>query len=254
MTAFIEEHRDRPFCLYLPHEAPHYPYQGPNDQPIRIKGDPGNVTGERTDIPNAYREMIVEVDKGVGEIVGTLQKLGLAEKTLVIFCSDNGATPNGSNGGLRGFKGQAWEGGHRVPAIASWPGKIAPGTESDTTCLSMDIFPTLLDAAGIATPEGSAKLDGISLLPVLTQQGRVGDRTLFWETGGGTAVRRGPWKLVIDRPKKKKEFQAPEAPQLFDLSTDLGEKAPVDNPEVRAELEAALEAWRASWAGVPQRS
>ncbi len=251
---FIEESRDRPFCLYLPHEAPHYPYQGPNDSPIRELGHAGAVHGEREDIAAAYREMVVEMDKGVGEIVATLEKLGLAENTLVFFCSDNGANTKGDNGGLRGFKGQIWEGGHRVPAIASWPGKIAAGSTTDTTALSMDLFPTMLDAAGIEIDPELA-LDGVSLLPTLTQQGQVADRTLFWDVGRGVAARKGPWKYVVERPKGKKGAKADDPiVELYDLSKDLAEKSPVENDEVSAELKAALEAWQASWADVEQRS
>lgn len=252
---FIEENKDHPFCLYLPHEAPHYPYQGPSDPPIREKGSVKKLTGERTDIENAYREMVVEMDKGVGEIVAALKKHGLTENTLVVFCSDNGANQNGSNGGLRGFKGQIWEGGHRVPAIASWPGTIAPGATTDLTAMGMDWFPTMLDAAGIAIPE-KLGLDGVSLLPALTQQGQVADRTLYWSVGGGMAVRRGDWKFVVEKPKarKGKPEAAKETMGLFDLSQDLAEKTPVENPAVAAELKAALDAWLASWADVEQRS
>jgi len=253
---FIEEVGDRPFCLYLPHEAPHYPYQGPNDSPIREKGSVKKLKGERTDIANAYREMVVEMDKGVGEVIAALKTRGLRDSTLVIFCSDNGPTQNGSNGGLRGYKGQIWEGGHRVPAIASWPGKITQGSSTDITALSMDWFPTLLDAAGVSVPEGLA-LDGVSLLPSLTQEGQMADRTLFWDVGGGTAVRQGDWKYVIEKVRGKKKGSKKTvkgAVGLYNLSRDLKESTPVDNPTVTGRLKAALDAWLASWKNVEQRS
>jgi arylsulfatase A len=252
---FIGENKDLPFCLYLPHEAPHYPYQGPNDPAIREKGSVKNTQGERTDIANAYREMVEEMDKGVGEIVAALKEHGLTENTLVVFCSDNGATNHGSNGPLRGFKGQIWEGGHRVPAIASWPGTITPGATTDVTALSMDWFPTMLDAAGVAIP-AELPLDGVSLLPVLTQKGQVSDRTLFWSVSGGMAVRQGQWKLVLEKggAKKGKKPATEDSVGLYDLSSDLSEKASVENPGVITELRAALDAWLASWADVEQRS
>ncbi len=254
---FIEENRDRPFCLYLPHEAPHYPYQGPGDPAIREKGSVKKLKGERTDIANAYREMVVEMDKGIGEIVAALEAHGLTANTLVIFCSDNGANQHGSNGVFRGFKGQIWEGGHRVPAIATWPGTIPAGTSTAVTALTMDLFPTLLDAAGIPLPETPA-LDGVSLMPLLTQRGEVADRTLFWSVSGGMAARRGDWKLVVEEGRKRKQDGKNQAggssTTLYDLSRDPGEKTPVENPAVLAELQAALDAWLASWADVEQRS
>ena len=252
---FIEQNKQRPFCLYLPHEAPHYPYQGPHDPAIRVPGKPGAIQGERKDIANAYREMVVEMDKGVGEIVATLAKHNLSSNTMVVFCSDNGANARGSNGGLRGFKGQVWEGGHRVPAVASWPGTIPAGTSTAVPAMSMDWFPTMVEAAKIVLPP-SVELDGVSLLPVLTQTGAVADRTLFWQVGRGTAVRRGDWKLVIEAPpsKSKRNPARQPAPKLYNLRDDLQEETPVQDPAVTAELQVALEEWLESWSQVPQRS
>lgn len=242
---FLAANKGKPFCLYLPYEPPHYPYQGPNDQPIRMKDAPGKVQGERKDIANAYREMVEEMDKGIGEILAALKEHGVLDNTLVFFCSDNGANPRGSNGPLRGHKGQIWEGGHRVPAIASWPGKIAAGSETAATALTMDLFPTMLEAAGIKAP---GNLDGVSLLPLMAKGEPLAERTVFWDVNGGSAARRGPWKLVTGQRGKK------GAAQLFNLDRDIGEKSPVENAEVEADLGKALEAWKASWAAVPQRS
>jgi arylsulfatase A len=244
---FIKEHKDKPFCLYLPYEPPHYPYQGPGDKAQREKGNKkGKIVGGRSDIAAIYREMVEEMDKGIGEILATLRENGLTENTLVFFCSDNGANSKGSNGSLKGHKGQIWEGGHRVPAIASWPGKIEAGTETDTTVLSMDLFPTMLDAAGIAA---MPKLDGVSLLPLMTERKPLAERTVFWAIGKGkdSAARRGPWKFVVSGGNDK-------GGQLYDLSKDAGEETPVANPETEAELRKSLEKWKASWAGVPQHS
>ncbi|MFP6737640.1 MAG: sulfatase-like hydrolase/transferase, partial [Planctomycetota bacterium] len=160
---FIEEHKGRPFCLYVPHEAPHTPFQGPGDPAFRVEG---KVVPEKRSAAfrkRAYREMVQEMDKGVGEIVAALKRLGLEKNTLVFFVSDNGAASFGNNGSLRGSKGQLWEGGHRVPAIASWPGRIAAGSSCDDLAIGMDIFPTLLELAGVNVPK-KLHLDGRSLV------------------------------------------------------------------------------------------
>ncbi len=160
---FIERHRDRPFCLYVPHEAPHNPYQGPNDDPkgFRVAGGfSGQLEQSAEEIKQKYREMVVEMDKGVGAILDTLERLDIAEDTLVFYISDNGATPNGSNGSLRGFKASVWEGGHRVPGIAWRPGSIEPGTATSQLAASMDIWPTIAELAGAALPS-DRPLDGV---------------------------------------------------------------------------------------------
>jgi len=255
---FIEANRARPFCLYVAHEAPHSPYQGPGDPPVRGPGAQPPLQG--ADIARAYREMVQEMDQGVGEIVATLRRLGLAENTLVFFCSDNGGTREGNNGPLNGFKGSVWEGGHRVPGIAWWPGKIKAGT-THQVALTMDLMPTMLDLAKVSVPAGHA-LDGTSLLPLLLESRALPERTLFWGYTGRFAVRRGPWKLVVNQSageatkakgrKKAGGEAATTAPAagpatlLFHLGDDLGEKRDlaVREPGRVRELEAALAAWR----------
>ncbi len=218
-VSFIEAHKDQPFVLYIAHEAPHYPYQGPNDPPLRVEGKSGQRGGLWNDrapkhVPKAYREMMVEMDKGVGDVVAALERAGIADNTLVFFFSDNGATRDGSNGVLRGTKGSLWEGGHRVPAIAYWPGRIKAGMTTDQLAIGMDLMPTMLDLAGVAPPT-QRPLDGVSLKPVLLEGKQLGNRKLFWQHGANTAMRDGQWKLI--RTAKGK-------PQLFDLSNDLSEK------------------------------
>jgi arylsulfatase A len=232
---FLEDNRDRPFCLYLPHEAPHYPYQGPNDPPLRSVGGQFDLKGERKDIKAAYSEMVVEMDRSVGEIVATLKRLGLTENTLILFFSDNGANQNGSNGPLRGAKASNWEGGHRVPCIASWPGKIAAGAKTDQLSISLDVMPTLLEAAGLSAPQ-ERPLDGISLLPVLLEGKLLGERQLVWN---GRAIRDGQWKLIVDGKGAK-------GVGLYDLASDLGEQNNLakQHPERTERLLAALKAWQ----------
>ncbi|MBC8351555.1 MAG: sulfatase-like hydrolase/transferase [Planctomycetes bacterium] len=233
---FIEANKSKPFCLYLPHEAPHYPYQGPNDPKLRSVGGAFDTQGERTDIKDAYREMVQEMDKGVGEVVDAVQRLGLAENTLILFFSDNGANKNGDNGPLRGAKGSNWEGGHRVPCIARWTNKIAPGAVCDDLAISLDVMPTLLAAAEVTTPDAH-KLDGVNLLPVMADGQKLGDRKLVWN---GKAIRNGSWKLIVDG-------KGGEKVGLYDLDRDLGEKSNLASTELKRAVAmlAALENWKA---------
>ena len=192
---YINESGSKPFCLYVAHEAPHYPYQGPNDKAIRGAGAERTKNENKgVDIKTAYREMVQAVDTGVGDLMAALRKNELANNTLVIFFSDNGGTKNGSNGKLRGHKGSVWEGGHRVPCLAVWPGKIRTGSETSQACISLDIMPTMLDYADVQAPAGR-RLDGKSLRPTLAGVSPE-RRTLYWQHGNATAVRRGEWKLV----------------------------------------------------------
>ena len=215
---FLEERQGEPFCLYVAHEAPHFPYQGPGDDPAGFRSVGGfsgrqDLTGEQ--IKQKYREMVVEMDRGVGSILDTLNRLGIAERTLVLFFSDNGATPDGSNGVLRGHKSSVWEGGHRVPAIAWQPGTITAGGETDQLATTMDIWPTLAELSG-ARAQPDRPLDGISLVPVL-QGSSVERGPVYWSFMDGLAMRDGDWKLVTGE-------DGDEQPKLFNLAADLGEE------------------------------
>ncbi len=227
--------RISPFCLYLPHEAPHYPYQGRHDPPERLPGGRQGTKTQGPDIKRAYREMVEVMDQSVGRIVNTVKELGLERDTFIFFCSDNGATRNGSNAPLRGFKGSLWEGGHRVPAIACWPGRIEPGTICHQTVLGMDVFPTLASVAGADLPKG-LNLDGCDLLNLLTRQRALPERSLFWAYRQQAAVRHGPWKLLVQGDKER----------LFNLDDDLGEQNDLASryPERVAALRAELTAWQ----------
>lgn len=228
---FIEENKSRPFFLYLAHEAVHSPYQGPHDKAFREPGKHNNQP--RADYKPAFREMLESMDASVGAVVDAVRRAGLEKDTLIVFVSDNGGTPMSSNGPLRGHKSSLWEGGHRVPAIACWPGAIKAG-QSDATGITLDLFPTFLDAAGVARP--ARKLDGMSLLPHWTQRAGVSERTLFWGHGRQRAMRQGKWKLV----------QMPgEEPALFDLSTDVGERRNLaaEQPARAKSMRDAIAAW-----------
>jgi arylsulfatase A-like enzyme len=231
---FIERHKDVPFCLYLPHEAPHYPYQGRKDPPERLSGGRKGRKASGEEIARAYKEMVEVMDEGIGRIVGTVRRLGLERKTFIFFCSDNGATKNGSNGVLAGYKGSLWEGGHRVPAVAYWPGRISAGTTTEQTVLGMDLFATMMSIAGVKKT-ADLKLDGIDLLPILTEGAKLPERMLFWRYRKEKAVRKGPWKLLVQGNQSK----------LYNLDEDLGEKEnlAIAKPQMLKALEDELAAW-----------
>jgi arylsulfatase A-like enzyme len=165
------------------------------------------------EIVRAYKEMVEVMDEGIGRIIEVVRRLGLERKTFIFFCSDNGANKNGSNGVLAGYKGSLWEGGHRVPAVAYWPNRIKAGTTTDQTVLGMDLFATMVSIAGAKLPTG-LKLDGVDLLPMLTEGRKLPDRLLFWRYKKEKAVRKGSWKLLVQGNKSK----------LYNLDEDLGEK------------------------------
>ncbi len=236
---FIEQYRDRPFFVYVAHEAPHYPYQGPDDLPDRTVGGDFPVWGSREDRKAAYREMIEAFDAGVGRVVETVAKAGLAEDTLIFFCSDNGANQVGSNAPLRGGKSTVWEGGHREPAIAYWPGRIREGRTTDETAMTFDLMPTCLTLAG-AGVSAAHRLDGVDLGGVLFRGEALTERHLVWAFQGAWAVRRGRWKLV------KGEKGCP-GPALFDLAVDLGETTDLADahPDRVVVLQSAYRSWAA---------
>ena len=236
---FIEERGDEPFCLYLAHEAPHFPYQGPEDGPAgfrKVGGFSGRQELSDEQLRQNYYEMVAEMDRGIGAILDTLNRLGIAERTLVLFFSDNGATPDGSNGALRGHKGSVWEGGHRVPAIAWRPSAIQAGGQTDQLATTMDIWPTIAELAGIeAKPD--RPLDGVSM--VRTLRGSSIERgPVYWSFMDGLAMRDGNWKLVTGE-------DGDEQPQLFDLSTDLAEQTNLaeQEPELTATMLQRAREW-----------
>ena len=235
---FIEQNRDKPFCVYIPHQAVHFPFQGPNDEADRVEGGDywsDAKYGSRKDRKAAYKEMIESLDANVGRIVAAVKRLGLERKTLIFFTSDNGAYKwVGSNLPCRGQKTDLWEGGHRVPAVAYWPGKIRAGTVTHETSMTMDLFPTMTAMAGAKLPRG-LKLDGTSLLPLLLEGRKLPERTLFWRFRKEHAVRKGPWKLLVRGENR----------YLFNLDDDIGEKN--DLAGVKPEIFKALQAEYLSW-------
>ena len=216
---FIETNYEVPFCLYVAYEPPHYPYQGPGDAAIRKVGEPRGAAERQQTVKSkrrAYREMVEEMDRGVGELLDTLRRCKIDKETLVLFFSDNGATSLGSNGPWRGHKGQLWEGGHRVPCIASWPGKIPGQRTCNALATTLDVMPTLLAAAGIQSPQ-TRPLDGCDLSDVFAGSPGPPRRRVFWGHGRARAMREGHWKLL-------RGVRGQTRPQLFDLSRDPAER------------------------------
>jgi len=230
---FIRNNKDAPFFLYVAHEAPHFPYQGRGDDPIRTKGMSSPGQGTPADLQKTYREMIAAMDEGVGEIFRALEESGISDNTLVFFLSDNGANINGSNDPFRGYKSSLWEGGHRIPAMAYWKGRIEPGT-SDELLLGMDIFPTIAVLVGKDVPD-EIMLDGMDFSNVLLEHDTMGEKTVFWRFKGESSVRKGPWKLLALK----------DSTCLFNLSDDPSESMNIiqQNKSISDSLHRMLEAW-----------
>jgi arylsulfatase A len=234
---FIHENQNDRFFLYVAHEAPHVPFQGRKDKADRFPGVDFEYHGSVEDKQRAFKEMIEVMDEGVGRIIGKLKELNLEENTLVVFCSDNGGLKGyADNGSLRGYKGSLWEGGHRVPAIARWPGYIQPGISTGETVLSMDFFPTFVNLSKSQLDPG-VEFDGLDLTQLLSGEDKLPDRTVFWKYRNQRAARNNKWKLMVDR----------DSTYLFDLNRDISEQANLVNiqPDKAKQLKAELETWEA---------
>ena len=165
---FIQKNTTQPFFLFVAHEAVHLPFQTPDDTPENRKPIPKSERWSRERIRPKYKIMLEEMDKGVGEILDVVNRTGMAERTFVFFLSDNGAIGAGSNKPFRGGKFSHYEGGHRVPAIAWWPGRIKPGSKTDKLVMGMDLLPTCMELAGIDIP-AERRLDGVSIRGLLLE-------------------------------------------------------------------------------------
>ncbi len=240
-VAFAEKNKDRPFFLYLAHNAPHIPYTARADR-AKANADAFEPT---------YAAVVESLDESVGVLLKKLDDLGVADNTIVIFTSDNGGlhVPElkhervTHNGSLRAGKGFLYEGGLRVPLIVRWPGRVKPGTLIDAPVQTTDWLPTLLEAVGAKPP---AKLDGASFAGVLKGTAKLDERALYWHQphytnqGGrpGGAVREGNWKLI--------EWYEDDSAEIFDLAADPGEATDVSAKQpVRVKaLRAKLAGWR----------
>jgi len=252
---FIEKNKGRPFFLYVAHSMPHVPlfvsdkFKGKSEQGL-------------------YGDVIMEIDWSVGEIMAALKKNKLDRNTLIIFGSDNGpwlsyGNHAGSAGPLREGKGTAWEGGVRTPWLMRWPGKIPAGSLCDTFLMTIDLLPSLAHVTGAPLPQH--KIDGLNVWPLIA--GERGARNphdgywLYYAQNELQAVTDGRWKLCLphtyrtlggrpggrDGIPAKYEQRKIEAPELYDLKTDIGESRNLADkyPDIVRRLEAIAEAARA---------
>ncbi len=244
---FIRDNAKQPFFAYLPYTPPHGNFDIPDSDPAwaLYKDKPWTEPARR------YAAMVTMIDRHVGEVLALLKELGIDDNTLVFFSGDNGANdyfsspeyPRGVHLGnknpqtgveYRGTKGTLYEGGVRVPFIARWPGKIAPGRMSDHLGYFPDVMATVAEVTGAKAP---ADIDGISILPELIGEAAAGHKQvqheyLYWEIGGWTAIRQGNWRAV--KPAKKETWE------LYDLATDPSESKDLaaTKPDILAKLTA----------------
>jgi arylsulfatase A-like enzyme len=244
---FIRQHAHQPFFAYLPYTPPHGMFSIPDSDPAwaMYQDKPWSEDARR------YAAMVTLEDRQVGELLALLKELGLEQNTLVFFSGDNGGAdyfasaehPRGVHSAnknpqtgveFRGKKGTLYEGGLRVPFIARWPGKIAPGTVSDYLGYFPDVLPTIAEVTGAKAPADS---DGISLLPTLIGEAAAGHAQkqheyLYWEIGNATAIRQGNWRAVRRGAQAKWE--------LYDLAVDPSESKDLAdaNPGIVARLSA----------------
>ena len=237
----IAKHARQPFFLDVAYNSPHWPYQVP-DQPTKAvdNGRHRMPFDQGTNTRAEYVRMVERVDQGIAQIVAGLEKHGLIDNTLLIFTNDNGGEWLSRNAPLFNRKFSLWEGGIRVPAIVSWPGRVQAGHVTPQVGITMDLTQTILAAAGVTAP-AEAKFDGVNLLPVLEGKSPPQDRTLFWRINtpalNQRAVRSGRWKLMRDG--------GPGRPMLFDVSKDLGERNDLGaaQTDVVKRLHELLTAW-----------
>ncbi len=232
---FIKRNKDKPFFLYVSHQAVHNYYQIPSDPPgTRGKDIPleGEVAQAR------YKIMLKGLDESVGEILQALKDLNLDENTFVVFFSDNGDVRMSPN--ERPYRGGKWsnyEGGHRIPAVIRWPGRIKAGWDSDELTVGMDLLPTVMDIVDVDISK-QRKFDGISIKDHLLEQVDLPDRQVFFgcEPGLGTAMRDGNWKMQTKG----------DVVELYDLSRDIKETTNIADkyPKRTTKMKKAIEKWK----------
>jgi arylsulfatase A-like enzyme len=245
---FITSHRDRPFFLYMPHTMPHVPL-------FRSEEFAGQSRR------GLYGDVVEELDASVGRILETLRSLQIHTQTLVLFTSDNGPwltfdQLGGTAGLLRGGKGSTWEGGMREPAVAWWPGQIAPGGVSCELASTLDLLATVHALLGLPLPQDRV-LDSYDLTPVLLGTGPAARQLMFFYRGYRLmAVRKGPWKLhLVTQPGYGGQAQEHDPPLLYQLEHDPGERFDVAaaHPAVVADILEAVRAHREGMKAAPSQ-
>ena len=263
--SFLETRDEVPFLLYLSFYTVHTPIQPKEEYRAEYEGkladmaasdSPrfGSEGGMRVRLMQddpSYAGMVKSMDENVGRLLDALDRLGLADDTVVIFMSDNGGLSTvpweapTSNVPLRAGKGWLYEGGIREPMIVRWPGRVRPGTICDTPVTSTDFYPTMLEMAGLP-PRPEQHADGVSLVPLLTGDGGIEREAIYWHfphyhgsgSKPGGAVRAGDWKLI--------EFFEDGRLELYNLGEDLSETRNLagSHPEKAIELKELLDSWR----------
>lgn len=264
---FMKKNKDKPFFMFYPNVAPHAElivpeaelkrYQGKYEEtPYVNKREGANYGDENFEVkyytsqpePRAtFAAMVALLDQQVGDIVEKLKELGLEKNTIIVFSSDNGPHKEGgadpdffnSNGKLRGYKRDLYEGGIRVPMIVKWPGKVKSNSTSEHISAFWDIMPTFAEVSGGKLVEN---IDGISFLPELLNKEQKEHDYMYWEfheQGGKKAVRKGKWKAV----KLHCFNEAKTTIELYDLSNDIGEENNIAtaHPEIVKELSEIME-------------
>ncbi len=249
LTEHARQRAEKPLLLYLALAAPHTPWL-----PAKAFGGKSRAS--------MYGDFVHQVDHAVGRLLTALETLGLSENTLVIFSSDNGPVwypddverlGHSAVGPLRGMKGDAWEGGHRMPFIARWPGQVAPGSISHEPICLTDLLATFAAITGQALPDEAGE-DSFSILPVLLGEKRRGPvREAIIHHGRRLSIRKGQWKLIpflgsggFSAPRNVKPGPGDPAGQLYNLSDDLGERNNLylEHGDVVSELAKLLERYR----------
>ncbi len=260
---FLEANKDTSFFLYYPSIIPHAELFAPEEYMAKYRGkflpeleyqgkDSGKGYktggyGSQKESHAAFAAMIHLLDDQVGEIMDKVKELGIADNTIIIFSSDNGAHEEGgadpeyfkSTGGLKGIKRDLYEGGVRVPMIVKWPGKVEAGRESEHISAFWDVLPTMADIVNVAAPDS---IDGISFLPELLGKEQPNHSHLYWEfyeKNGRQAVRKGQWKAV--RYEVAKDYEGTSV-ELYNLETDPYEENDLaqEYPEIAAEMLALI--------------
>jgi arylsulfatase A-like enzyme len=235
----------RPFMLSLHFNAPHWPWEGRDDEAVsRALKDVQHHDGGSLE---TFGKMVGAMDDNVAKVLAALKRLGLEQDTIIVFTSDNGGERYSDVWPFTGLKGELLEGGLRVPLIVRWPGRIAAGSTSPQVMTTMDFLPTLLAAAGGA-PDPTAPSDGENLLPILTGQAPVRPRKLYWryKNHEQRALRDGDWKYLLINKHE----------HLFNVALDPRERAERKDaePALFARLKADYEKWNATMLPYPASS